>query len=91
MQADLDKLMAAALSDPSRVFDSPTDVAIDTRLTAEQKLSILERWELDARELSVAEEENMTDGERNRLGEVLSAKRLVLDAAGAGKKSPGKV
>jgi hypothetical protein len=66
------------------------DVATDKRLTTEQKLSILERWEMDARELAVAEEENMAGGESSRLHEVLTARLLVSGRARKRKRSPSK-
>ena len=90
MQFDVERLISTALNDPTRVFEAPKDVATDARLTTEQKLSILERWEMDARELAVAEEENMAGGESSRLREVLSAKQLVSGRARTKKKSPSK-
>ena len=90
MQFDVERLVSTALRDPSRVFEEPKDVATDKRLTAEQKLSILERWEMDARELAVAEEENMAGGESNRLHEVLNAKQLVSAGTRRKKKAPTK-
>jgi hypothetical protein len=38
-----------------------------------QKLKILQQWELDARQLAVAEEENMIGGEENMIGRVSKA------------------
>lgn len=68
-QAELDQ----ALAQPWSVYDSPEDVLADTRLSDAQKRRILESWERDARELAVAEEENMGGGEPNRLDAVLQA------------------
>lgn len=62
-----------ALVDPMAVYARPSQVLNDASLSAEQKLSILRRWELDSRELQVAEEEGMTDGEPDLLIEVLQA------------------
>ncbi len=49
-----------AMLDPTSVFKAPQDVVTCKELTREQKIKILLRWEYDARELQVAEEENMT-------------------------------
>jgi hypothetical protein len=66
-----------ALLDPTLVFHEPRDVVRATGLTGEQKREILKRWELDARELQVAEDENMGGGEPNRLIEVEEALRQL--------------
>ncbi len=46
-----------AMLDPTSVFKDPTDVVADENLSRDQKIEILRRWEYDARELEVAEEE----------------------------------
>lgn len=66
---DLDK----ALLDPASEFSSLADVVSDQSLSRDQKVKILERWEYDARELQVAEEENMAGGPGNQLDDVLAA------------------
>lgn len=45
------------LNDPGSIFAQPLDVVRDARLSDEQKIEILKRWEYDARESQVAEEE----------------------------------
>ena len=62
-----------ALLDPMTVYARPSQVVDDDTLDREQKLNILRRWELDSRELQVAEEEGMTNGEPDLLTEVLQA------------------
>ena len=62
-----------ALLDPIAVYARPVQVLNDDALDREQKLNILRRWELDSRELQVAEEEGMTNGEPDLLTEVLQA------------------
>ena len=62
-----------ALLDPSKVFDSPAEIVRSDGLTVTQKLEVLKSWELDATNLSVAQEENMTGGEPSRLDEVRAA------------------
>ncbi len=46
-----------AMLDPTMVFKDPQDVVATDELTRDQKIEILHRWEYDARELEVAEEE----------------------------------
>jgi hypothetical protein len=48
-----------ALLDPASAFTMPEQVVTSTELSREQKIEILHRWEYDARQLGVAEEENM--------------------------------
>ncbi len=74
MQADFERM----LRDPAMAFDLPQDVVDDQSLTYEEKLQILDQWELDARELSVAEEENMGGGEPSLL-ELVTAARASLE------------
>ena len=62
-----------AVTQPSSVYEAPEDVLADSRLDDTQKRRVLESWERDARELAVAEDENMAGGEPNRLGAVLEA------------------
>ena len=76
---DIDK----ALLDPTSVFKTPEDVLKARDLTREQKIEILRRWEYDARELQVADDESMTGGSNNnllqRVLESLSALGYVPD------------
>ena len=46
-----------AMLDPPMVFQYPKDVVANVELTRDQKIEILRRWEYDARQLEVAEEE----------------------------------
>jgi hypothetical protein len=66
---DIDK----ALLDPTSVFKTPEDVLKAQDLTREQKIEILLRWEYDARELQVADDESMTGGGNNFLQRVLES------------------
>lgn len=70
---------AKALLDPAAAFESPAHVVSQDGLTTAQKVEILRRWEYDATEIAVAEEEGM-------LGEApLLVRRilLALDELGA--------
>lgn len=62
-----------AMLDPASAFSSPDEVCHDPSLSLEDKLKILRRWEYDARELEVAEEENMAGEASINLDSVLSA------------------
>ncbi len=46
-----------AMLDPTMVFEDPMDVVANAELTRDQKIEILRRWEYDARQLEIAEEE----------------------------------
>ena len=65
--------VAAALVNPADQFGDPAEVVNNPSLSRAQKLKILRQWELDARQLSVAEEENMAGGEENMVGRVSRA------------------
>ncbi len=46
-----------AMLDPTMVFEDPMNVVANDELTRDQKIEILRRWEYDARQLEIAEEE----------------------------------
>lgn len=62
-----------AMFDPTSVFSCPDDVLYEQSLTREQKVKILHRWEYDARQLEVAEDENMAGGPSDLLDNILAA------------------
>ncbi len=62
-----------ALLNPAAIYHHPDEVKNDSSLTLTQKLTILQRWELDARELETAEEENMGGGAPSLFREVCLA------------------
>ncbi len=68
--------LARALASPTSVFDRPADV-VTCQLSWKEKRQILKQWEIDARALQVAAEENMSGGEPARLGEVREALRRI--------------
>ncbi|WP_201345635.1 hypothetical protein [Thiohalobacter sp. COW1] len=45
--------------DPTAVFRRPRELMARADLSDAQKIELLRRWEYDARELEIAEEENM--------------------------------
>ena len=62
-----------ALLTPQKIFNLPMEVVETESMTPKQKLKVLKRWEADAHDLEVATDENMSGGERSRLGEVRRA------------------
>ena len=46
-----------AMLDPTSVFKDPTEVVSDENLSRDQKIEILRRWQYDAHQMEVAEEE----------------------------------
>lgn len=68
-----------ALLNPAAVFAAPLDVARHPRLTQQEKLGILQRWEWDARLIEAAQAEGMpATGEPSQLDEVLEARRVLI-------------
>lgn len=70
---------AEARINPTRYYRRPGEVVRDRRLNRNEKLAILEAWELEARELSVAAEESMA-GEPSLLQDVVQARLDLGDA-----------
>ncbi len=72
-----------ALTSPPSVFDAPREVVDSAVLTKTLKIEILKRWELDARALSRATEENMSGGEPPPLDAVNDALTELEPEGGA--------
>jgi hypothetical protein len=66
-----------ALKDPASFFDAPQDVVDAPGLERAQRIEILKRWEMDARQLMVASDENMAGGEPQQLQAVQDALRSL--------------
>ncbi len=62
-----------AMLDPSSIFKNPMDVVECGDIARNDKIHILRRWEYDAREMQVAEEENMQGPHSDLLYQVLEA------------------
>lgn len=78
-----------ALISPSAVFDRPEEVVETAALARLVKIEILKRWELDARALQRATEENMTGGEPPPL-DAVNAALSRLDPEGEAMADFGK-
>jgi hypothetical protein len=70
---------AEAVGNPTRYYQRPRQVLQDRRLNRDEKLAILEAWELEARSLAVAAEENMSGGEPSLVEEVVQARLSLGD------------
>lgn len=57
---------------PSPTFTVPDDIFYEPSFTRGQKIRLLRDWEYDARELQVAEEENMSGGPADMLDQILT-------------------
>lgn len=79
-----------ALRDPSGAYRVPAEVLNDRELSRDEKIRVLQRWEYDARELEVAEEENMAGGPPDLLDEVLTALRELGAQADMEHRPPTK-
>lgn len=77
-------------SDPSSAYKNPNEVLQDDDVDKDQKMKILQQWELDARELQVAAEEGMAGGESDMLRQVRAA-LLTLGETGETQCSPSKL
>ncbi len=82
---DLEK----ALLDPASVFETPADVCDEPSMSIEDKVRVLRRWEYDARELQVADEENMAGDRTDLLDQVLGALARLRQPGGS-QASPTK-
>ena len=82
--------MDQALLDPGSVFATPEAVVLDDRLSEQQKIEILRRWEYDASEASVAVEEGMPDGDGDLLQRIVLALEKVSGGFDAERSAPTK-
>ena len=69
-----------AMWDPTSVFKNPEDVVASDELNRNQKIEILRRWEYDARELEVAEEEAGMAVRRPEMFDLVVQALHMLDA-----------
>ncbi|WP_308910366.1 hypothetical protein [Pseudokordiimonas caeni] len=67
--------MADVLRDPALYFKAPIDVVRSPILSKDEKIRVLRTMEHDARDLAVATEENLGDGEQLDLHDILEALR----------------
>ncbi|RUO25219.1 hypothetical protein CWE09_00300 [Aliidiomarina minuta] len=66
------------IQNPSKYFEHPGEVATTPGLSVEDKVKILESWEIDANEMLTADSENMPDKRNEQLTDDLQAIRTTL-------------
>jgi ABC-type antimicrobial peptide transport system ATPase subunit len=68
-----------ALLDPTMIFNNPQEVLNHSELLKQQKIEILERWQYDATELEIADDENMlaANNKADILDEILAALNIL--------------
>lgn len=79
-----------AIRNPAAAFSSPDMIVTDPKLTLDQKVSALQQWEYDMREMEVAEEEGMTNGGEDILQRILIALSALGYPSDVEHSSPSK-
>lgn len=82
--------LSRALLDPAAEYRAPNDVLVDSDLSDSEKIEILRRWEYDASETSVAEEEGMPSGKGPTLSQVLLALHQLVPNIDTERSPPTK-
>ena len=85
-----DERYQRALLDPPDIFGSPAEILSDQELTKAQKIEILRRWEYDACEISVAEDEGMASNDGKLLQEILLAIASLVGPFDSDRTPPTK-
>lgn len=78
-----------AIADPSRMFPNPMAVVEAKDLSRDEKIKVLQNWELDARRLLESDDENMSDErgrERNQLPEIHRALKALAVEPSSGNR-----
>jgi hypothetical protein len=76
--------------DPGSVFGNPEEVLHRADLTTAEKVDILRRWEYDAAEVAVAEEEGMRGSENDLLRQILLALETLTSGTEFARTGPTK-
>ena len=79
-----------ALLDPAAVFATPEEVRDHRALSREQKIEILQRWEYDAADVSVAVEEGMPGAEETLLRRITLALQQLAGPLDLDRTGPSK-
>lgn len=79
-----------ALMNPAAEFASPEEVLAHPRLSDEQKIEILRRWEYDASGVSVAVEEGMPGAEETLLRRITLALQQLAGPLDLDRTGPSK-
>ncbi|MGJ8606009.1 MAG: hypothetical protein ACSHXH_17970 [Marivita sp.] len=79
-----------AILDPPSVYRTPSAVLSDRTLTSTQKAEILRRWEYEACEVDVAEEEGMPRRDGTSLQQILQALQELVGEMNTDETPPTK-
>jgi hypothetical protein len=82
--------MDQALLDPGSVFATPEELLAQDDLSQQQKIEILRRWEYDASEIAVAEEEGMPGENGDLLQRILLALNQLTGGVDVEHVGPSK-
>lgn len=82
--------MDQALLDPGSVFATPEELLAQDDLSQQQKIEILRRWEYDASEIAVAEEEGMPGENGDLLHRILLALNQLTGGVDVEHVGPSK-
>ena len=66
-----------AIKNPTDVFDDPLEIVESEEITREEKIKILKSWRYDAKQMSVATEENMGGKNSDLFSKILGALKLL--------------
>jgi hypothetical protein len=77
------KNLAALRKDVASHYRHPRDILADDELSQDDKIALLQEWEVDLRQLMIASEENMPSASIDRSGFLLNAVHKSLAALGA--------
>ncbi len=81
------------IHDPSadvEAITSPESILTSARLSDNEKISLLQQWEYDVREMLVAEEEGMGDADGDLLSRIINALTALGDGPDAEHSPPTK-
>lgn len=82
--------LTKAKKNPSLYFSSPRQLLAQLNLSDADKLEILKRWEQEARELAVAQDEGMIAESEGRLDEIIAAIEILSPGYHQGASAPNK-
>lgn len=82
--------ISRALLDPSAEYKTPNDVLRDPEISKPQKIEILRRWEYDASEISVAEDEGMAHADGVTLDQIMQALHQLVPDIDTDRSPPTK-
>jgi hypothetical protein len=82
--------MEQALLNPGSVFATPEEVLAHDGLTQQQKIDILQRWQYDASDVAVAEEEGMQGDTNDMFRRILLALGQLTGGVDVERVGPSK-